>query len=266
MKPFLKKLMIGSIIGCSLFEASAQGRRGARAGSPPDLAPPQAGTYTTLSGTVAQLNYNREAEVSGFLLDKNTLVELPRRAAAVAGATLHQGDSVQIAGMLETAPTGFKMLRAQSLQDRTSGKNFAEPQPGAAAPYSGSGRIQQLNYGPGGTVNGFLLDNGVMANVPGFNANNPSSIKVGATVTVAGFARTTMGSRTAVDVQTLTANGQTVTMAVARPEAPPRPARGPRSLAPPPPPNGPAPPNTPGPDRVADQPPPPPPPPAPLPL
>lgn len=60
------------------------------------------------------------------------------------------------------------------------------PQPGPPAPYSGAGRIAQLNYAPDGAVNGFLLDNGTLAKIPPFNASNPTSIRVGARVSYSG--------------------------------------------------------------------------------
>jgi hypothetical protein len=85
------------------------------------------------------------------------------------------GDTVQIAGFAQTSPAGFQTIEAQAVQDKTSGKTFTVPQLGAAAPYSGSGRIQQLNYGADGAINGFLLDNGTLATVPPFAASATSS-------------------------------------------------------------------------------------------
>lgn len=175
----------------------------------------QPGTYTTLTGTISQFNYDQEAEVEGFLLSNGSLVQLPRGVAAKIVPSLHAGDSVTVAGMARTSPTGFQTIVAQSIKDSTSGKSLEIPTPGAPAPLAGSGKIQQLNYGRGGEINGFLLDNGVLAMVPPFGASNPSSIKVGATVSYSGYARRTMNEKTVVAVQSLTINGQQITLAPA---------------------------------------------------
>jgi len=258
----LTRTMIYAVVVCTLtFSASAQGKRGHPPGGDP--APAPSGSYTTVSGTISQFNYDRDAEVDGFLLSNNTLVHLPPRAAAQLASSLHAGDSVQVSGFAQTSPLGFQRIEAQSLQDRTSGKTFTLPQPGPAAPYSGSGKIQQLNYGADGTVNGLLLSDGTLVTVPPFSANNPTSLRVGTTVSYSGYARRTMNDRTVVNAQTLTVNGQQLALAV--PAGPGGP-RSPRGAAPPPPPTPAAPaggaPNPPGPlpqNRTAEPPPPAPP-------
>ena len=135
------------------------------------------------------------------------------------------------------------------------------PQPGPAAPYSGSGRIQQLNYGADGAVNGLLLSDGTLVAVPPFGANNPTSIGTGANISYSGYARRTMSNRTVVNAQTLTVNGQQ--LALAAPAGPGDP-RGPRGAAAPPPPapgspaaNAPNPQGPPPQNRTAEPPPPP---------
>jgi hypothetical protein len=121
------------------------------------------------------------------------------------------------------------------------------PRPGAA--YPGSGKIRQLNYGVDGAVNGFVLDNGTLAIFPPFRTTNPPSIRVGASVRYSGYTRKATNGLTIVDVQALTANGQTINMDTARPPLPPppntepAPRRGvdqaPSPPSPPPPPAGP---------------------------
>ncbi|HZQ50668.1 MAG TPA: hypothetical protein VFB14_00635 [Bryobacteraceae bacterium] len=103
------------------------------------------------------------------------------------------------------------------------------------APTSGRGVVRQLNYDRGGAVNGFVLDNGTLVFVPPFDSGNPSAIRPGARVQYSGNARQTPAGRTVVDVQSITVNGQTLTLAAA-PPPPARPGRGPRGVAPPPPP------------------------------
>ncbi|MGA7411746.1 MAG: hypothetical protein WBW33_14810 [Bryobacteraceae bacterium] len=219
------------------------------------------GTYTTVTGAISQFNYDQEAEVEGFLLSTGGLVELPHGVAQKITPSLHVGDSVTVGGMGRTSPTGFQTITAQSIKDSTSGKTLEIPTPGAPAPLAGSGKIQQLNYGRGGEINGFLLDSGVLAIVPPFGASNPSSIKVGATVSYSGYARRTMNEKTVVAVQSLTINGQQITLAPAdRPGPGPDGVRGRRRAGGPPaaPAAGPAAPGAPA-GRL-DEPPPPPPP------
>ena len=272
MKQYLPRVLLCSVLSCALATiGAAQGRRGRR-GAPPAGAPPQAGLYTTMSGTIAQLNYDPDGNVAGFLLNNNTLVNLPPRAAPYVGTSVRRGDNVQIAGYAQTSPAGVQTIDAQSIQDRTFGKSFTIPQPGAAAPYSGSGRIQQLNYARDGAINGFLLDNGTLAAVPPFAATNPSSIRVGSIVAFTGYARNTISGRTVVNVQSLSINGQPLTLGMAGPVggpgAPPPPPVGPQAgpgTLPPAPaavgPAPPAPPATPLPAGRTNEPPPPPPPP-----
>lgn len=157
------------------------------------------------------------AEIEGFLLNDHTLIHLPPRAADRAGSLLRRGDSVQITGFSQTSPTRFQTIEAQAVQDRTSGKTLTVPQPGPAAPFSGSGRIEHLNYSPDGAVNGFLLDSGTLLSVAPFSSTNPSSIRVGVPITYSGLARNTMSGRMATDVQTLSINGQTLMMGEVRP-------------------------------------------------
>lgn len=228
MNLFLFRTTLGTAAFCTLTGAGwAQGQRGP---GPHPGGPAPVGVYTTVTGSVSQLNYDHEAEVNGFLLNNNTFVHLPPRAATRLAGAIRPGDTVQVAGLARPSLNGSQQVEAQSIQDRSSGKTLTVPQPGAAAPYSGSGRIQQLNYGPDGSVNGFLLSDGTLANVPPFGAGNPTSIRVGASVSYSGYARKTMSDRTVVDVQSLTVNGQQLVLAPAGPVGP----RGARGAAPPP--------------------------------
>jgi hypothetical protein len=258
MKRHQANILFSGLLGFALAgTAGAQGPRGVREAL--------AGTETTVSGTISQFNYDRDAEVEGFLLSDKTLVHLPPQAAGRLALSMHAGDNVQVTGNAQTsAARGFRTIEAQAVQDRSSGKTFALPQPGAGAPYSGSGRIQQFNYGPDGAINGLVFDNSTLATMPPFSAANPSSLRVGSTVAYSGHARTTISGRTVVDTQSLTINGQTISLG--RPDAPPPPPAEPRrrAAAPPPamaagpnPPPPPAAPATPQPAGRTEEPPPP---------
>jgi hypothetical protein len=220
-----------------------KGKKGKKGDGRGPAAP--AGIYTNLTGNIVQFNYDREAEIEGFLLANNSLVHLGPRAAVQAANSPRIGDNVQVTGFAQTSPIGMQLVEALSVQDRTNGRTISLPQPGAAAPYSGRGRIQQLNYGPDGTVNGFLLDNGTLTSIPPYAASNPSSIQVGVTVSYSGYARRTVSNRIVVDVQAMYINGQQLTFGAPGPggparEVPPPPAQGlissDRTAEPPPPP------------------------------
>ena len=199
-------------LGCAVATIGcAQATRETRAPQPFGAPAPQ-GVGTTVSGTLSQFNYDRDGEVEGFLLSNNTLVHVPPRVSAHVATSIHAADNIEVTGLAQTSPSGVRIVEAQRIQDRSSGLTLTVPQPGAAAPFSGSGRIQQLNYAPDGAVNGFVFDNGTLARVSPFAASNPSSVRVGATVAYSGFARNTMSGRTVVELQTLTINGQVLSI------------------------------------------------------
>jgi hypothetical protein len=150
MKLYQSRTLLCFALSCAFVTLGAAQARGKRGAPPPGPPPAQDGTYTTLSGAITQLNYDREGDVEGFLLSSGALIHLPERAAAHVAPAVRVGDNVQITGYAQEAAAGIQTVEAQSVQDRTSGKTFAIPQPGPGAPYSGSGRIQQLNYGPDG--------------------------------------------------------------------------------------------------------------------
>jgi hypothetical protein len=158
-----------------------------------------------MSGTISQLNYNPDGDIEGFVVNGSTLVHLPPPMLRAAEG-LHKGDGIEVQGLEHSSGAGLSVLEAQSIQDRTSNKKLALPSPGGPAPYTSSGKVQQLNYGPDGAINGFLLDNGTLATMPPFSASQPSAVRVGSSVSVAGTARATMSGRTVVDVQTITVN------------------------------------------------------------
>ena len=123
--------------------------------------------------------------------------------------------------------------------------------PGSAAQqaYSGKGTIKAFNLGPNGETDGLILSDGTAVFFPA-ETGEPlrASIKEGSRITFTGVSRSGAFNRVVVDAQTITANGQTFTVAV----APPLPAAGPGApgvAAPPPLPDAPPPPPPGGPGR-----------------
>jgi hypothetical protein len=225
-------------------------------GQPPAPAPVLPASASSVSGSISQFNFGPDGRVQGFVVAPNTLVSLPPDWAIQVELLAKLGDPVKATGYVAAAASGIQIMQPQTLSVAGRALNVAEPS--LPAPYAGSGVIRSLNYAPQGEVNGFVLQSGLIALTPPMGTGDVSVVKLGATISVSGFARTTPTGRTVVDVQTITANGQTIAMNPLPPDPSgpsPRPGRGPGRLgsaaAPPPQP--------PPPDAAAPGPPPPPP-------
>jgi len=181
--------------------------------------PPGAGAVASVSGTISQLNYGPEMDVTSFLVNGNTLVTFPPHAAWLLSSTLRPGENVQITGYDGATRMGIRRIEMQTLS--AGGRTFTLPQPGQFAPYDGSGKVTQLNYNREGEVDGFLLDNGVFAKTPPpLSATLTSTISMGQQVSIAGYSHQTMNGRTVVDLQSI--NGQTIAYGPPGPPPPPR--------------------------------------------
>jgi hypothetical protein len=203
-----------SMVALTLAGASAM-----FAQAPPQGPPPAPGAYASVSGTISQLNYGPEMEVTSFLVNGNTLVTFPPHVAWALSSTLKPGENVQVAGLPGATPSGMQRIELQTLN--AAGRTFAVPQPGQFTPYSGSGKITQLNYNREGEVDGFLLDNGVFAKTPPpFSATLTSMVSRGQEVSVTGYSHEAISGRTIVDVQSI--NGQTIAYGTPGPPPPPR--------------------------------------------
>ena len=194
---------------------------------PPDA--PDSGAQITVSGRITHFNYGPDGRVSGMVVDGNNLVALPPDWAMQVELLAKPGETASITGVVaqgDAAPVGSGMRIVQPQSLRVAGKVFTETLPSSPAPYTGSGVIRQLNYGAQGEVNGFVLQDGIIARTPPFGATDISVVKPGARIAFSGFAAATPSGRTVVEVQSITVNGQTIAMNAAPP--PPGPARGPR--------------------------------------
>lgn len=212
-------------------------------GQPPAPAPlPVAAS--SVSGSISQFNYGPDGRVQGLMVAPNTLISLPPDWAMQVELLSKVGDPVRATGYAATAASGIQIIQPQTLSVAGRTLNFSEPS--LPAPYAGSGVIRSLNYGPQGEMNGFVLQSGIIALTPPMGTGDVSVVKPGASISVSGFARTTATGKTVVDVQTITANGQTIAMnpmprGPGGPGPRPGPGRDPgRGAAPPPPPPPPA--------------------------
>jgi hypothetical protein len=186
---------------------------------PPAPPPPASGSSNSVSGTISQLNYGPEMEVTSFLMNGNTLVTFPPHVGAALSPTLRAGEIVQVNGYSSSTTSG--MQRIELITMTAAGKTFSVPQPGQFSSYSGSGKVAQLNYNREGYVDGFVLDNGVFVKMPPpVAASLGSSLSVGSQLSITGNSHQTMTGRTVIDLQSL--NGQTVAYAPPGPPAPPK--------------------------------------------
>jgi hypothetical protein len=233
----MNKLLLAGFVAHSATLLTAQ----------PPPPPPLPLAASTVTGTISQLNYGPDGRVEGFVVTPNILVSLPPDWAIEVELLARTGNQVTAIGTFTPAPSGMQILEVQTLTVAGRTLTLAEPSP--PVPYAASGIIRSLNYGRQGEVNGFVLENGILARTPPMGTSDVSVVKPGATISISGFARSTPGGRTVVEVQSITANGQTISMN-AMPPAGPGPGRGPMGrrgpLAgpppPPPPPGGPPPP------------------------
>jgi hypothetical protein len=77
-----------------------------------------------------------------------------------------------------------------------------------------TGRKVQLPP-PGGEIIGFVLQNSLIALTPPMGTNDLAVAKRGSAIAVSGFAHSTAGGKTVLEMQPITANGQTIAMNVA---------------------------------------------------
>src|SRR5580698_715015 len=120
----------------------------------------------------------------------------------------------------------------------------APPPLGTAAQpvYSDRGTIKAFNLGLTGETNGLILSDGTAVLLPPETGEQlRASVKEGSRITFTGISRPAAFNRLVVDAQSITANGQTFTVAVAPPPPPGGPGA-PGIAGPPPPPDAPPPP------------------------
>jgi hypothetical protein len=186
--------------------------------APPAPASQVSNSSSSVSGTISQLNYGAEMEVTSFLLNGNTLVTFPPPVGWALNATLKTGESVQVSGYASSTANGMQRIEVQTIN--AGGRTLSVPQPGQLNSFNASGKVVQLNYNREGEVDGFLLENGIFAKTPPPAAASLGAlVSVGSQVSITGYSHQTMNGRTVVDVQSI--NGQAI--AYAPPGPPPLP-------------------------------------------
>ena len=148
------------------------------------------------------------------------------------------GEQMRATSSLMQMASGMQILQPQRLE--VGGKTLTMTAPSQPAPYAASGVIRALNYGvrEGQWVR--VAERSHCPNAP-FDASGMSILRPGASISISGFACATASGRTVVEVQSIAANGRTITMNAvppappdASPPAPPPIAAG-TPITPPPP-------------------------------
>lgn len=182
---------------------------------PPTPAPT---STTTVSGTIAQLNYGGEGEVTSFIVGR-TIVEI--RAGSLVLGNFQAGHVVTAEGYVQDLRNGFSRMSARRITNATLGVTLELP---AETPFNGTGQVRQYNYSHWGEVDGLLLANGDIVRTPRGQASTVVALApLGATVQIEGWARKTILGRTVIRATHL--NGQQLRPSPAVPvPAPPKPA------------------------------------------
>jgi hypothetical protein len=163
--------------------------------------------YRSVSGVISQLNYGREMEVTGFVVEGKTLVTFPPHIGAALGQVLQPGERVEVAGYGRRTASGMPRIELVTLA--IAGKSFSMPRPWQFTSYDCSGRVNQFNYNGEGEVDGFLLEDGTFCKTPPHLSQMLMTIlSIGTEILVAGFAHETITGKAVVDVQSI--NGRQI--------------------------------------------------------
>jgi hypothetical protein len=180
-------------------------------------------TVTSVAGTIEQLNYGADGEVTGFLVGTNTLLTFPSGICGGIESLGVAGNSITYSGTEFTATSGFETVSVTSFTNTTTKASYTAPTSTASTTYGPtSGTLKQLNYGNGGAIDGFLFTaTGGTTSIFVSTGGNASStltslLTVGATVSVTGTtspsmsACTSTGTLEAVNPSSLTIGTSTI--------------------------------------------------------
>jgi hypothetical protein len=170
-------LVIALLGGVSATAALAQGLGG--------FDPNQ---FPATQGTVAQYSLTPRGDVDGLILDDGTEVHLPPHLGAQLVFTVKPGDQVTIRGL---KARGIPTIDAASITNDATHQTVTDngpPGPGAAGrELQASGQIKAQLHGPRGDLNGVLLQDGTIVDLPPDQAQQiASQLAVGQPIYVTG--------------------------------------------------------------------------------
>lgn len=159
--------------------------------------PVAATTVTGATGSITQLNYGENGGApNGFLVGANILLTFPGNVCGGIGALGTAGNGITYSGTSVTDASGFQTVGVTSFTNNTTSAKWAKATPVKPAAYGPvAGTVKQLNYGPQGTPDGFVLTPGTGGAAVFVGLGNPSSatettlkplLTVGAAVSVTG--------------------------------------------------------------------------------
>jgi hypothetical protein len=179
---------------------------------------PASTTVTDATGTISQLNYGNGGNVQGFLLTGGKILLLfPGNVTGGVSALGAVGNSVTYSGSAATTSAGFESVRVTSFTNTTTKATYTAPTATSATYGPTSGKVEQLNYQPNGSVDGFVFAAGsgapILVTIGRQQAGSTLStaLVAGATVTVTGTSHTTSSTTalTVVNASQLVIDGQT---------------------------------------------------------
>jgi hypothetical protein len=181
-------------------------------------------TVTNATGTIAQLNYQSDGALEGFLLGADILLDFPMNVAGGVGTLGVVGNSVTYSGTAVTGSSGFQTVRVSSFTNNTTKATYTNTTPTSTAYGPVSGTVKQLNYGEDGSIDAFVFTPGgstsaiLVVTGPQASTTLKPLLTVGGAVSVTGATMTNpmsspcaaTGALTVVEASSLTINGHTI--------------------------------------------------------
>jgi hypothetical protein len=177
------------------------------------------------TGAISQLNYGADGSVQGFLIGSDILLAFPTEICGGIGSLGVVGNNVTYSGAESASKSGFKTVLVSSFTNDTTNATYTAPTPKPKTTVYGptSGTVAQLNYVPGGAIDGFVFSAGgsnVLVST-GVRASSTlaSLLAKGDTVSVTGTtapalsACASTGALEVVNASSLTLGSQTVVIA-----------------------------------------------------
>lgn len=176
---------------------------------------PTTTTVTSVTGTIAQLNYGMGGDVEGFLIGTDVLLMFPTPVCGGIGTLGAVGNSVTYSGTAITASSGFEAVNVSSFTNNTTKSTYTAPTSSSTAYGPVSGTVKQLNYGMDGSVDGFLFSASgstiFVSTGPDASSTLTSLLTVNATVSVTGNTSSSASTcSSTATIQSVTATSLTI--------------------------------------------------------
>ena len=187
------------------------------------------GELKTAQGRVQSFTTAPMGEVDGAVLDDGTAIHWPPHLANRFTAVASKGDSIRVAGRMETGPAGDTHLEVQTVTNvrtNTSAENDVSAPPPPPGPgrrvgppprppgplgarfgelKTAQGRVQSFTTAPMGEVDGAVLDDGTAIHWPPHLADRFTAVVVrGERLKVSGWMETGPAGDTHLEAQTAT--------------------------------------------------------------